>query len=148
MNQPQTTTSKMPMMVVEDAPVPTTIVNFSHPITATHQRQIADLLNIDITQLLIIDVRCQIDQTQPLVPQAAAIVDAAGLFSEDWQTRPLVVNPPALANASLTVVADIHGRMGYWPPILRVVADNEVGGFKVSEIVQLQRVRDDGRWMR
>lgn len=131
---------------MNELPQGLTIINFSHPITAAQLAQISGL-TVGDNAIRVIPAPCQIDQTMPLAPQIVAMIDAIPLSAEDWQVERIIVNPPALANASIAAVAYLHGKMGYWPPIIRVVA-GEGGGFVVSEIVKLQQMRDAGRAMR
>ncbi|MBV9230779.1 MAG: hypothetical protein JOZ18_15835, partial [Chloroflexi bacterium] len=86
------------------------VLNFSHPLTSEHKTQIEALAGRPIDEIRIIPV--QIDQVKPLEPQIVAIVDAAQLSSEEWQTRSLLINPPGYAPAAFMLLAELHGRIG------------------------------------
>ncbi|BCL77993.1 hypothetical protein ccbrp13_04580 [Ktedonobacteria bacterium brp13] len=61
----------------------------------------------------------------------------------------MLINPPGFAATALALVAEIHGRMGHFPMILRLrPAEGPVTRFEVAEIINLQNVRDDSRKQR
>jgi len=124
------------------------IINFAHPIPSEHQAEIEKRTGQTIAQ--IIEVSSQIDTEQPLAPQVQEMVQNVGLSPADWQTRPILINPPALNFSTLVLIAELHGRMGYFPPILRIkpVADALPRRFEVAEIIDLQNVRDAARTRR
>jgi hypothetical protein len=78
------------------------------------------------------------------------VVDAVGLTPEEWQTLPLVVNLPSLNVIAALVIAELHGRCGYFPAVLRLkpVPQTTPPRFAVAEIVNLQTVRDEARQTR
>lgn len=69
------------------------LLNFSHPLTHEQIQQVEALTGQPIDRL--IDIPTQIDPQQPLIPQIVALIDAAGLSPVEWQTLPLLVNPPS-----------------------------------------------------
>lgn len=121
------------------------IVNFSHPLTDEQVRQIAEMTGHDVDG--VIDVRCQVDLQQPLVPQVVEIVNSTGLSPQQWQTLPIIVNPPGLSHITAVLVAELHGRCGYFPAILRIrpVPDTVPPRYEVAEIISLQGVREEAR---
>ena len=68
------------------------ILNFSHHLADNCQEQIEKLKGISIDEIR--DIPMHINQLEPLKPQITTIVDASGLSSEEWQTLPLLINPP------------------------------------------------------
>ena len=124
------------------------LLNFAHPITDAQKTQIESLTGETIAR--VVDIPSQIDTQQPLAPQIVAMADAAGLTSEEWQTEPILINLPALNFSAAAMLAHLHGRMGYFPPVLRLRA---VEGavprrFEVAEILDLQTMRDKARTRR
>jgi hypothetical protein len=79
-----------------------------------------------------------------------ALVDAVGLTPQEWQTAPLVVIPPALNFIAVIVLAELHGRVGYFPTVarLRPLPDTLPPQFEIGEVVNLQSVRDAARTRR
>lgn len=124
------------------------LLNFAHPITSEQLAQIEDLAALAMEQ--VIDVPVQIDIATPISPQAEALADACGLTTEAWQTADLLVNPPGLASAALALVAEIHGRRGSFPALVRTrpIGSGAVTRYEVAELVNLQALRDDARQRR
>ena len=123
------------------------ILNFSHPLTSEHQTQITVLAGTAIDEIRTIPV--QIEQTQPLGSQIVAIVDAIQLTSEEWQTRPLLINPPGYAPAAFVLLAELHGRSGHFPTLIRLrPKSGPVATFEVAELLNLQEMREAARGRR
>jgi hypothetical protein len=59
----------------------------------------------------------------------------------------VLLNPPALAPVATALIAEIHGRTGYFPPVLNVrpVAGVLPPRYEIGEIVSLQEIRDLAR---
>ena len=88
----------------------------------------------------------QIDQGEPLEPQITAIVDVVGLSSEVWQTRPLLINPPGYAPAAFVLLAELHGRIGHFPSLIRLRPKlGPVTSYEVAELLNLQTIREAAR---
>lgn len=121
------------------------IVNFSHPLTSDHLAQVSELVGQAVEQ--VFDVVAQVNFDEFLAPQVVRIVDSAGLTSHDWQTQAIILNLPALSSLAGAVLAEIHGRAGYFPPVIRMkrVEGTVPVVWKVDEIVNLQALRDDAR---
>jgi hypothetical protein len=123
------------------------ILNFTHPLTDEHKAQIEALANTAIDEIRTIPV--QIDQAQPLGPQISAIVDAVQLSSQEWQTRPLLINPPGYAPAAFVLLAELHGRIGHFPSLIRLRPQpGPVTKYEVAELLNLQAVREAARHRR
>jgi hypothetical protein len=120
------------------------ILNFSHPFTPEQRAQIEALAHTSIEEIRTIPV--QIDQAEPLEPQITAIVDVAGLSSEEWQTRPLLINPPGYAPAAFVLLAELHGRIGHFPTLIRLrPKPGPVTSYEVAELLNLQTIREEAR---
>ncbi|MGH2507853.1 MAG: CRISPR-associated protein Csx15 [Ktedonobacteraceae bacterium] len=120
------------------------ILNFSHPLTSEHQADIATLASTTIDEIRTIPV--QIEQAKPLEAQIRAIVDAIQLTSEEWQTRPLLINPPGYAPAAFVLLAELHGRIGHFPDLIRLrPKPGPVTAYEVAELLNLQAIRERAR---
>jgi len=97
-----------------------------------------------------IALKVQFDPQAGFAGQVRALADGVGLTSADWQTRRLLVNPPTLHVIAATLLAELHGRMGYFPPVLRLrpIPAALPPEFEVAEIINLQAVRDSAREQR
>lgn len=121
------------------------LLNFAHPLTDEHRRHIEALTGRHIERT--VDIETHIDPQEPLVPQVAVLVDQAGLSSAEWQTLSLLINPPALNVIAVALLAELHGRCGYFPAHLRMrpVPDTTPPRFAVAEVINLQTVREEAR---
>ena len=121
------------------------VVNFAHPLTEAQLARIAELTSQPIER--IFDVRSQFDHQQSFAHQAQVLIEEVGLTAQEWQTTPLVINPPSLSPVACLVLAELHGRMGYFPPVVRLrpVQGSVPPQFEVAEIIDLQTVRQKAR---
>ena len=121
------------------------LLNFSHPLTSDHLARIAELAHQPIDAVLSVPV--QLDQPQAFVPQVMTLIDRIALTPDQWQTTQILVVPPSLNTIAAIVLAELNGRMGYFPPIVRLqpVEDALPPRYEVAEIINLQSVRDAAR---
>lgn len=135
----------MPSTATSTQPV---VVNFSHPLTAGQLARLEALTGQPLDR--VIDVPAHFDQGAAFAPQIVALVEAAGLTALDWQTLPLLIVPPALNYIAVILLAELHGRMGYFPACIRLrpVPDAVPPRYEVAEILPLQAFRDAARQRR
>jgi hypothetical protein len=121
------------------------LLNFAHPLTPDHLQQIEGLSARKIAR--VVDFAAKIDPLQPLGPQDVALADRAGLSPAEWQTLPLLINPPALNFIAVALLAELHGRCGYFPAHLRMrpVQGSLPPRFEAAEILELQALREEAR---
>lgn len=121
------------------------LLNFSHPLTNAQRAEIEALAGQPIARL--IDTPAQFDHARSFVEQVSELADAAGLTSAEWQTEPLLIVPPALNFIAVALLAELHGRMGYFGPIVRMrpLQGALPPRYEVAEIIDLQEVRDRAR---
>ncbi len=121
------------------------LLNFSHPLTPAHLAQLEALTGAGVER--VIAVPAQFDTGQPFVPQVAAMLAGVPLTAEEWQSAAILVAPPALNFITAALLAELHGRMGYFPAIVRLrpVAESIPPRFEVAEVINLQAVREQAR---
>ncbi len=127
------------------------LLNFSHPLAPAHLAQVESLTGREVER--VVEIPTQIDPQQPLAPQVTALADQCGLSPAEWQTLPLLVNPPSLNFIAVVLLAELHGRCGYFPAHLRLRRAGEGSGlvypgppqYEVAEVLDLQAVRDEAR---
>ena len=120
------------------------ILNFTHSLTPEQRSQIESLAHAPITQVRTIPV--QIDQAEPIEPQITSIMNSISLSSEEWQTLPLLINPPGYAPAAFVLLAELHGRIGHFPTLIRMrPKPGPVTSYEVAELLNLQTVREAAR---
>ncbi len=123
-----------------------TVLNFSHPLMDTDITTIGLLFGRAVR---VIDIPVQFDTEQDFDEQVYELMKSIPLAPEEFQTLAIVVNPPALSSIAVLVIAALHGRMGYFPPIIRMARrDGMPPRFEVAEIIQVQRIRDAERMNR
>lgn len=124
------------------------LLNFSHPITDAQLAQITERIGQPPTRM--IEVMPQFDEQQPFGPQLAALLADIDLTPAQWQSEPILVVLPSLNFIAALLLAELHGRMGYFPPIVRTrpVAGVVPRRYEVAEILDLQAAREAARSQR
>lgn len=121
------------------------LLNFSHPLTPEQKAQIETLAKNPLETVIALPIH--FDHEQPFLPQLREILKTVTFTPEEWQTAPIIVNLPSYNYIAALTLAELHGRMGYFPPILRLkpVEGAIPPRFEVAEIINLQAVRDESR---
>lgn len=124
------------------------LFNFSHPLTDAHLAQVETLTGRKIQR--VVEINSQIDPHQPLVPQVMALAEQCGLSPMEWQTPGAADQPPSLHWVAVTLLAEIHGRCGYFPAHIRLrpVDGTVTAGYEVAEVLDLQALRNEARQRR
>ena len=124
------------------------ILNFSHPLTRAQVEQINALVDEPVTQ--VIDLAVQFENQFSFTAQFEALAKRIPLSPAELQTTPVLVNPPSLNFITSLLLAELHGRMGYFPPILRLrpVEDSLPPRYEVAEVLNLQKQRETARTRR
>jgi hypothetical protein len=124
------------------------VLNYSHPLTAAHRADIEALTGSAIAEVR--DIPTQLDPETPFGPQIVALAEAAELTPAQWQTQALLVVLPALNYAAALLLAELHGRMGYFPPVVRLrpVAGALPPRYEVAEVLDVQTQRAEARQRR
>lgn len=119
------------------------LLNFAHPLTAD-QVETVHALSGDLVEVR--EVVTHLDLARPLAPQIVALADACELDAAAWQTEAIILNPPSLGVIAAALLAELHGRMGYFAPVLQMRAVSGIGPrYEVAAIVNLQDARDAAR---
>jgi hypothetical protein len=121
------------------------VINFSHPLTDDQKAQLENLTGEEVKDVR--ELQALFDNEKPFAPQTKRLVGKCGLSTEEWQTERILIVPPSLNFIAVTLIAELHGRMGYFPPIVRIrpVEGAVPPKFEVAEIIDLQAVRDRAR---
>ncbi len=93
------------------------------------------------------DVHVQLDMDERLAPQIVSCADSAGLAAREWQTMPIIIVLPGMAIAAAAMVAELHGRMGYFPCVVKLLSGPD-RVFVVGEVLDLADVRSKARQTR
>lgn len=121
------------------------LLNFSHPLSPVQLAQIEQLTRQRLER--VINLPVHFENEQPFLPQLKRLVDAIPLSAEEMQTKDVLVNPPSLNYITALLLAEMHGRMGYFPAIVRLrpIPESLPPRYEVAEILNLQAVRDLAR---
>ncbi|MDZ7360740.1 MAG: CRISPR-associated protein Csx15 [candidate division KSB1 bacterium] len=125
-----------------------TLLNLSHPLTAPQLEQIEALSGKKIQEIKNVPVH--FDAATPYPEQIVALVDGLGLTPQQWQNEPILLNPPSFNFIAVALLAELHGRMGYFPPCIRLrpITGSIPPQFEVAEIINLQEMREKARTRR
>ena len=121
------------------------LINFAHALTSEHLKQIERLTNQSVYR--VIEIPADIDPQNGIHPQVVDLIEQTGLSSTEWQTYPLLINPPSLNFIAITLLAELHGRCGYFPAHLRMrpVEGSVPIEYEAAEILNLQVLREAAR---
>jgi hypothetical protein len=121
------------------------LLNFSHPFTPEHIAQAEELSGEKISEIK--EVSVNFNEDIPFIKQVITMVDSIGLTPQQWQTLPILLNLPSLNFITAGLLAELHGRMGYFPACLRLqpVKNKIPVKYKIMEILNLQQVRESAR---
>ncbi len=121
------------------------LINFSHPLTEVQIAQVEKLTGQTVGQ--VIDQPVQFDNNRQFIAQVGELLKDLPISSKKLQTEAVIINPPALNSITALLLAELHGRMGYFPAILRLrpVEGSLPTRYEAAEILNLQAVRDESR---
>lgn len=124
------------------------LLNFTHRLTPAQLQQIEALAGGAAGR--IIDAPAHFDTDRPFGEQARDLVNGIEITPEEWETAPLLVNLPSLSVLAGLVLAEIHGRRGHFPAIVRLRPVTSALGtvFEPAEIINLQAARESARALR
>jgi hypothetical protein len=131
------------------------LLNFSHPLTPAQIEQVRALIGnhpegTDDEAIQVVELPAQFDVQQPFEPQLHDLLARLPVSSTEMQGEPILLNLPSLNTIAAMLLAELHGRMGYFPAMLRLrpMAGSTPPRFEVAEIVNLQALRDAARMSR
>ena len=124
------------------------ILNFAHPLTPRQIDQITALTGAEPES--VTEIRVQLDLEPEFQQQIIALVDSLGISTESWQSGGWLIALPSLNYAAAVLLAELHGRMGHFPAMLRLrpVVGTLVTEYDIVEIVNLEAVRASARTRR
>jgi len=121
------------------------LLNLSHPLTTTQLEQIEAVSGQKITEVKNVSVH--FEAAKPYPTQIVELVDSIGFTPQQWQNEPILLNPPSFNFIAVALLAELHGRMGYFPPCIRLrpIKDSLPPQFEVAEILNLNEIREQAR---
>jgi hypothetical protein len=122
------------------------ILNFGRGLTHAQMLQLKNLLENLPEVINLPDLPVQFQEQRTLAEQVMEVLDSTGLTLEEWSSLNFVVNLPGFAPAVAGVLAEIHGRSGHFPHVIRMTpSPDDKTVYNVTEIVKLQNIRDAAR---
>ena len=124
------------------------LLNFGHPLGEDVLEAIRRCTGKPLDSVL--DFPVKFDHEEPFEKQVVELIDQVGFSPIDWQTQEILVNPPTHMLVALGVMVELHGRMGYFPAVVRLKPQlsSLTPNFVFAEILNLQALRDKSRLKR
>lgn len=121
------------------------LLNFSHPLPPEQVARLEELVQSRVEQVL--DVAVQFDPEARFEDQMRSLIEGVPLTAVQWQMEAILVSLPSFHVIAALLLAELHGRMGYFPPVVRMkpVPGSTPTRFEVAEVINLQTVRDRAR---
>lgn len=120
------------------------ILNFAHPLTDSQKGQIENLLGQRVDN--IIEIKVQFDLNQDFVRQVVDLLDSLPVEPAVWEKEAWLILLPSLNYIAAVMLAELHGRMGHFPSIIRLrPANTLITEYEVAEIINLEKVRQEAR---
>ena len=112
--------------------------------------QLARAALAPLGSLQVTNIATQFDPAQSYAEQAQALVHGIPLSGADWQTAALLINLPGHSAIAACLLAELHGRMGHFPAIIRLrpIANSVSPAYELAEIINLQTTRERSRLRR
>jgi len=119
----------------------TIVLNFSHDFNEQQSEEIARLVGDEwgIQTVGGLSRQYRYNTAEELSEQVREQVAAAGISPWAWQNCKIVVNLPAHSGGAMVALAEMHGRMGYFPTVLRI--ERAEDGFHFTEAIDLEKLR-------
>ena len=123
------------------------VLNFSgHPVLPGQLKTIEKLLQWPATRVMDVQVGT-IAEDKNFIPNIVKAIEKIDLSPVQWQTTSIVAIPAGYSAIWSVVLAEIHGRLGYFPDVVHLRPSSAVTGekFEVAEIMNLRQVRHSSR---
>jgi hypothetical protein len=124
------------------------LLNFNYPVSAEQRSTIEEKVSGSIDE--VVDIPIYFDNDQSFPKQAADLFANGEIPFDKLLEKPVLVNLPSHSFIAALILAELHGRMGRFPAVVRYRPED--GSlpvrYEVSEVVDLQRIRDAARGAR
>lgn len=123
------------------------LLNFSsHPIKPGQEQAL--LAKTGWPSLEVVNIWLgNVPEDKDFVPTVLSYVDSIDLLPREWQAFPIAVVAAGYAPAWSVLLAELHGRLGYFPDLVRLrpAPAGVEEKFEVVEIVSLRHIRNQAR---
>ena len=124
------------------------LLNFSHPLDEKQLEVAKQIAGSSFKKVL--DISTHFNHQESFPDQLNRLVLQIPLNSKEWQTEKILVIPPSLSIISCMLLPELHGRMGYFPAMVRIkpISGSIPPSYEPAEIINLQEIRDKARSLR
>ena len=118
------------------------LINFGAPFKPLQISQAEVFLHESITR--VINLPFNVDIDQEVLHQFKKTLGGLKLSNADLRAEPVVVSLPQQNYLSVMLLAELHARMGYFPPIIRtrLKSSGMLPFYEVAEVIDLQAIED------
>ncbi len=123
------------------------VLNFSgHPVLSKQQNKIRKLMGWPKIEIIDVPVGT-VQEDENFLKTAICKVDGIDLLPGEWQRFSLVAVPAGYSPLWSALLAEIHGRLGHFPDVVRLrpAPQGEKEKFEVAEILDLRDIRHHAR---
>jgi hypothetical protein len=123
------------------------IINFSgHPVLPGQQKDIGQMMHWPTPEIINVSLG-NVAEDHNFVSTIEKAVEKVALSPEEWQSTPIVVIAAGYSAVWSVVLAELHGRLGYFPDVVRLRPASTVSNekFEVAEIMNLREIRHNSR---
>ena len=123
------------------------VLNFSgHPVLLGQLKTIEKILQWPSPKVIDVLVGT-IAEDRNFVANIVKTIEKLDLTPIQWQTSNIVVLPAGYSAIWSVVLAEIHGRLGYFPDVVHLRPSSSVSTekFEVAEIINLRQIRHSSR---
>jgi hypothetical protein len=126
------------------------VLNFSSHLILPNQQQTIQK-KMSWPAIEVIDARLgNVAENRNFAATLVNHIEKIDLLPNEWQTSPMVVVPAGYAPAWAVLLAELHGRLGYFPDVVRLrpASAHAEEKFEVAEVVPLREIRGQARGKR
>jgi hypothetical protein len=122
------------------------LLNFSHALTPDQIEAVGRLADAAVDR--VVEEPLQLINELPFAPQVRSAVDELPITDREWQFGSFVLHLPGLSPIAALVLAEMHGRTGGFPAIVRMSRSGMLNQYEVAEVIGLQPAREVARMAR
>jgi len=123
------------------------VLNFSgHPVLPGQVKTIEKMQQWPSSKVIDVPLG-NVAEDGKFVASIVRAIERIDLSPEQWQTSAIVAVPAGYSAIWSVLLAEMHGRLGYFPDVVHLRPSSEVSAekFEVAEIMNLREVRHSSR---
>ncbi len=112
------------------------LINYNRPLKPDQINQVEAIIHEGIERVIDLGVP-ELDVDAPVQPQLKALTKRLERLDLDLQKEPVIILLPPQNYQAVMVMADLHGRMGYFPRVIRTLLRTGGGLFPRHDAVEV-----------